>query len=176
MHTRVVPVSVSSNPGTGFREQLLKIIEKEIICELIIDDPMIPYQNGVTGYGNIYRYKFTGLNQGGQILLDSSLGDISGIKEVPNSSPKSYELTDLSGNRLVGMSPKYSFMAPRQPRSGYSTPLRKLYCRPIENFDVTGLRPGGIIGGSGGNRNGDDVAFLHIITGEKIQGQGRLKD
>ena len=73
-----------------------------------------------------------------------------------------------------------TYKAPRRPNlDGYNTPLRALHCRPIQSFDVTGLRASAPIGVAAppGSRSKSKSksglpgmtpqAFLHIISGEK---------
>ncbi len=60
-----------------------------------------------------------------------------------------------------------SYLAPRRSNGHFSTPLRRLYCRPIKNSDVTG-----ILGSIGTFDDKNPIfktpsAFLHINGGEK---------
>ena len=131
-------VSVSgTQPASGFREAILNDIETRICNQLIIDEPTVEFQNDIAGYQNLYRLKF---NQNDQVVIGTQ-GNIPSV--VPNSEKEN------------------AYMAPRRPKiDGYSTPLRKLYCRPITNKDVTGIR-------NRGNRVLFPTAFVHIIDGEK---------
>ena len=169
--TIVIPISVTTPPGQGFREQLLRIIEDDIIDNLVIQDlDEYPYQNDVPGYGNLYRLKFTGLDQEGPILIDTSPDPrlVRSGETIISGVSMDGRLEGPTGNPVPGTSTKNTFLAPRQPKAGFSTTLANLFCRPIKNFDVTGLRPGGITGGP--DRGGcleSGTAFLHIIDGEK---------
>ena len=165
----------------GFREALLKHIELQIIQNLIIDNPEIEYQNDIEGYTNLYHLKF---GSDGKIQPPPP-----GSVDLPYIDP--YTDDDAKYKEWL----KYrenAYLAPRISNPGYSTALRALHCRPIKNFDVTGLRhvqsqalPGRpprksdnpksrgvrIIDVTGGVDRGPvdnpPQAFLHIVSGEK---------
>ena len=109
----------------GFREQLLKIIENQIITKLVIPDPEIDFQNDIPGYGNLYNLKFTGSKQDGQIILNTANPIVTGVSDDDNTKG---QLLGCRWKSVIGptVTSKYSFLAPRQPRTGYSTPLRYL--------------------------------------------------
>ena len=134
----------------GFREAILKLIEDQV-RKLIIPQPVMVCQNDIDGYQNLYQLKFSGPDASGPITKSSDHISIDSSGRVDQSSKMN------------------SYLAPRIPNAGYSTPLRYLHCRPIQNWDVTGLRPGGARARGPDIRpiSGAPTAFLHIITGEK---------
>ena len=166
----------------GFREALLRHIELLIIQNLIIDQPDIEYQNDISGYTNLYKLK---LDSSGKIFKDPTIsGDLPYINPYTTNKDERKKLNDYREN---------AYLAPRPANPGYHTSLRALHCRPIKNFDVTGLRhtrsqaiPGRldlsddnrsikvqprIISVEGGIDRGPvdnpPQAFLHIVSGEK---------
>ena len=145
----------------GFREAILKEIEKRICMALIIPDQEIEYQNDVRGYTNLYKLQFT---NDGKIKKD--------LMQPGNLSYTDYVTSNPRPESDIGKYKSTSYLAPRIPNTGYSTPLHALYCRPIQNLDITGLRPiesrRGTTGGPNrGKVNHTPTAFLHIIDGEK---------
>ena len=122
----------------GFREAILQFIERQICDHLIIDEPDVPYQNQIAGYENLNRLR--------DITSDP------GIVLAP-SGTNTYD--------------KESFLAPRRPKGHFSTALRRLLCRPIKNFDTTGLRQVNSLFADRKPIFKTPTAFLHIISGEK---------
>ena len=124
----------------GFREAILQYIEQQICDYLIIDEPDIPYQNQIAGYEDLNR-----------------------LRNI-ESDPGTVLAPDLSGTNAYDMQ---SFLVPRRPKDHFSTALRQLYCRPIKNFDSTGLRQVKKLFRDREPILQTPTAFLHIISGEK---------
>ena len=79
----------------------------------------------------------------------------------PRSSDKKLE---PSGTNVYD---KESFLVPRRPNDHFSTALRQLFCRPIKNFDATGLKQVNSVFADRKPILHTPTAFLHIISGEK---------
>lgn len=94
----------------GFREQILKKIEKQICENLVLEeDPFVRFQNDIPGYQELNRLR--------NITSDHVLS--------------------LTGSTVKD---HLSFLSPRKPQnSDYNSILRAFYCRPINQRDITGL-------------------------------------
>ena len=150
----------------GFRETILKIIEEQVCKMVLNDDSDIAFQNDIPGYENLYALQPIGPNK--EFQIDPSIM----LPIIRNSQNR---LVTNSGGLLSKEKIENSYKAPRIQNSSFTSFIRRLYCRPIKNFDVTGLRP------QSGRFSKERIdpedfdrqisnspsAFLHIVTGEK---------